>query len=376
MSSPPLAARTRAQKRAVRVDRASSPVAPRHVMSTIYVASSGPSGISPRGPPVVKDGPAHVASSPPGSRKERKSGTSSLAGSPAFARLELSHERAREMAATCSRRPLPVAAPRADPFRTIAYICSSSRIRRKEGPSSWRGAVDAGARAAVAYDGAARVVAGAASRDATARPGGAEGRAVETGGRAGGTGGRVGETRGRAGEAGGRAGETGGKAGETGGRAGETGGGEQRRPLQQGWRKTRTPPSMPAAGAPESRPCRPRGRQDRARPRGDPGSGYFQREPVPWPPRPHAPPPPVLRLLRRRMPTSPPYNNRPVGLLFGKPGRTEFAYLDVLGHHCLAAALEEFLLLTLQRGLLLATTTESSHALVMAARTGHGCLWR
>ena len=83
LSSPPLAARTRAQKRAARVFQASSPATSRHAMSTIYVASSGPQGISPRGPPVVKDGPARVARSPPGSRKERKSGTSSLAGSPA-----------------------------------------------------------------------------------------------------------------------------------------------------------------------------------------------------------------------------------------------------------------------------------------------------
>ena len=83
LSSPPLAARTRAQKHAARVDQASSPVASRRAMNTIHVASSGPQGIIPRGPPVVKDGPAHVASSPPGSRKERKAGTSSLASSPA-----------------------------------------------------------------------------------------------------------------------------------------------------------------------------------------------------------------------------------------------------------------------------------------------------
>ena len=76
MSSPPLAARTRAQARAARVDQASSAVASRPAMSTTHVASSGPRGL----PPVVNDWPAHVANSPPGSGEE-ESGTSSVAGS-------------------------------------------------------------------------------------------------------------------------------------------------------------------------------------------------------------------------------------------------------------------------------------------------------
>ena len=43
--------------------------------------------------------------------------------------------------------------------RTIAYICSSSRIRRREGSASGRAVDGAGVRATAAYDGAARVVA-------------------------------------------------------------------------------------------------------------------------------------------------------------------------------------------------------------------------
>ena len=88
--SPPLAVRTRAQKRAASVDQASSPVASRRAMNTIHVASSGPQGISHRGPPAMKNGPAHVASSPPGSRNKRESGTSSLAGSTTYSPIRRS----------------------------------------------------------------------------------------------------------------------------------------------------------------------------------------------------------------------------------------------------------------------------------------------
>ena len=120
LSSPPLAASTRAQKRAARVDQASSPIASRRAMNTIHVASSGPQGISPRGPPAVKDGPANVASSPAGSRKERKSGTSSLAGSPASSPI---------------RRSPPIIVSSADDITLRRPSCRPSRNRSLCRPS-------------------------------------------------------------------------------------------------------------------------------------------------------------------------------------------------------------------------------------------------
>lgn len=60
--------------------------------------------------------------------------------------------------------------------RTIECILSSRYSRCKAGSSSWRAANDAGAHATVAYDGAAGIVAWAASREGAARPGGPEGQ--------------------------------------------------------------------------------------------------------------------------------------------------------------------------------------------------------
>ena len=62
LSSPPPVARTRAQARATRAEQGPVPVASRPATITTHVASSGPRGISPRGPPVAKGGPAHDAS--------------------------------------------------------------------------------------------------------------------------------------------------------------------------------------------------------------------------------------------------------------------------------------------------------------------------
>ena len=83
-SSPPPVARTRAQARAVRAELAPSPVASHSGTITTHVSRSGPWGISPLGPPVVKGGPTHVVNSHLGGRKQRNSGTSGVASYPAF----------------------------------------------------------------------------------------------------------------------------------------------------------------------------------------------------------------------------------------------------------------------------------------------------
>ena len=152
--------------------------------------------------------------------------------------------------------------------RTNACICSSSRIRRKEGCSSCRAADGAGVLATVAYEGTARVVAWTVCEQERV-----EGRAEETEGRAGEIEGRARGTGGRAGETRGRAGETGGRAGETGGRAGGTGGREREASPATGMVDDARPPfPIPAAVEPESRPRRPRGLPGRARPPGGPGN--------------------------------------------------------------------------------------------------------
>ena len=104
------------------------------------------------------------------------------------------------------------------------------------------------------------------------RDGGGDGRDRGEGGRDGGEGGR--DRR-----AGGRDRGKGGRDRRAGGR--DRGGGERDVLCNPPFRKTRAPPSMPAAGAPESRPRRPRGRQGRARPPETPAADTFCASPFP-----------------------------------------------------------------------------------------------